>query len=96
MKKRTKSKSPAKSKPRVKKKAAAPRKAAQAKSPSKTALPHPLDGFITAGTRGLGLEVEKSWMKAVRFNLQVTLDLGAMVGEFPLPDDAEPAPVFRA
>ena len=57
---------------------------------------YPLDEFIAAGTRGLGLKVEKSWMKAVRFNLQVTLDLGAMVAEFPLPDDAEPAPVFRA
>jgi hypothetical protein len=95
MKKRTKSKS-ASSKPRTKKKAAAPRKIAKAKSPPKAAASDPLDEFIAAGTRGLGLKVEKSWMKAVRFNLQVTLDLGAMVAEFPLPDDAEPAPVFRA
>ncbi len=41
-------------------------------------------------------KVEKSWMAAVRANLRVTLDQGAMVAEFPLPDDAEPAPVFRA
>jgi 1-carboxybiuret hydrolase subunit AtzG-like protein len=96
MKKRTKSKSPAKSKPSARKKAAPPPKAAVAKSPAKTATSDPLDDFITAGANNLKLKVEKSWMKAVRFNLRVTLDLGAMVGEFPLPDDAEPAPVFRA
>ena len=56
----------------------------------------PTDAYILAGTRALGLKVEKSWLQAVRFNLQVTLDHAAMVAEFPLPDDAEPAPVFRA
>ena len=95
MKKRTKLKS-TKSKPRAKEKAATPRKTAQAKSPPRIATPDPLDGFIAAGTRGLGLKVEKSWMKAVRFNLRVTLDQAALVAAFPLPDDAEPAPVFRA
>jgi hypothetical protein len=35
-------------------------------------------------------------MRAVRANLRVTLDQAAIVAEFPLPDDAEPAPVFRA
>jgi hypothetical protein len=35
-------------------------------------------------------------MRAVSANLRVTLDQAAMVAEFPLPDDAEPAPVFRA
>lgn len=94
MKKRTKLKS-AKSKPRAKKKAATPRNT-KAKSLPQTAAADPLDDFIAAGTRGLGLKVEKSWMRAVRTNLRVTLDLGAMVAEFPLPDDAEPAPVFRA
>jgi hypothetical protein len=29
-------------------------------------------------------------------NLQVTLRHAALVGEFALPDDAEPAPVFEA
>ena len=95
MKKRTKSKPPAKSKSHAKKKAPAG-KTAQAKPPAKATASDPLDDFIMAGTRELGLKIEKSWMRAIRLNLRVTLDLGAAVGEFPLPDDAEPAPVFRA
>ena len=35
-------------------------------------------------------------MPAVRGHLQVTLRLGALVAAFALPDDAEPAPVFKA
>ena len=31
-----------------------------------------------------------------RRQLQVILRHGALVAEFPLPDDAEPAPVFKA
>jgi hypothetical protein len=56
----------------------------------------PLDSWIVAAAPKLGLKVEKSWMAAVRANLRVTLDQGVMVADFPLPDDAEPAPVFRA
>ena len=57
--------------------------------------PDPLDAFILAATGALGLKVEKSWMRAVRGNLRVTLDQAALVAEFALPDDAEPAPVFE-
>jgi hypothetical protein len=32
----------------------------------------------------------------VRANLEVTFRLAGVVAEQPLPDDAEPAPVFRA
>ena len=35
-------------------------------------------------------------MPAVRGNLAVTLRLAALVAAFALPDDAEPAPVFKA
>jgi hypothetical protein len=56
----------------------------------------PLDSWILAAAPGLGLKVEKSWMAAVRTNLRVTLDQGVMVADYPLPDDAEPAPVFQA
>jgi hypothetical protein len=68
-----------------------------AKSPRKAApKTDPLDSWIVAGVQGLGLKVEKSWMAAVRTNLRVTLDQGVMVAQYPLADDAEPAPVFRA
>jgi hypothetical protein len=56
----------------------------------------PLDDFIAAGARALDLEIDKAWMPAVRGHLQVTLRLGALVAAFVLPDDAEPAPVFKA
>jgi Protein of unknown function (DUF4089) len=56
----------------------------------------PLDEFILRAARSLGLTIEPAWMPAVRANLQAALTLGAIVGEFALPDDAEPAPVFRA
>jgi len=56
----------------------------------------PLDDFIAAGARALDLEIDKAWMPAVRGHLQVTLRHGALVAAFALPDDAEPAPVFKA
>jgi hypothetical protein len=55
-----------------------------------------LDDFIAAGARSLDLKIDKAWMPAVRGHLQVTLRLGALVAAFALPDDAEPAPVFKA
>jgi len=56
----------------------------------------PLDDFIAASARALDLEIDEAWMPAVRGHLQVTLRLGALVAAFALPDDAEPAPVFKA
>ena len=57
----------------------------------------PLDDFIAAGARALDLKIDKAWMPAVRSNLAVTLPrLAALVPPFALPDDAEPAPVFKA
>ena len=58
--------------------------------------PDPLDDFIVAAAATLGLPLEDSWKPAVKSNLQVTLAHAAKVDEFKLPDDAEPAPVFRA
>lgn len=55
-----------------------------------------LDALIEAGTRALALPVEPDWTAAIRANLDVTLRLAGLVAEFRLPDDAEPAPLFRA
>jgi hypothetical protein len=46
--------------------------------------------------RVLAIPVEPQWLPAIRANLQVNLRLAALVAEFDLPDEAEPAPVFRA
>ena len=55
-----------------------------------------LDDFIDAAAAALGLPVEPEWKPGIKANLQVTLRVAAMVAEFELPDEAEPAPVFEA
>ncbi len=55
-----------------------------------------LDAMIEAGARALALPVDPDWTAAIRANLDVTLRLAGLVAEFRLPDDAEPAPLFRA
>jgi hypothetical protein len=56
----------------------------------------PLDDFIVASAHTLGLTVRAEWQAAVKANLDVTLKHAALVAEFELPDDAEPAPIFTA
>jgi hypothetical protein len=51
---------------------------------------------VDAAALALGLPIEPPWRPAVKANLQVTLRQAALVTEFPLPDEAEPAPVFGA
>jgi hypothetical protein len=55
-----------------------------------------LDAMIDAAAELLDLEIDSAWKPAVRGNLKVTLALAALVAEFKLPDEIEPAPVFEA
>jgi hypothetical protein len=55
-----------------------------------------LDAFIAAAAQALDLPLEPAWHPAIRFNLDVTFRLAGLIADFPLPDDAEPAPVFTA
>jgi Protein of unknown function (DUF4089) len=55
-----------------------------------------LDRFIETGAAVLDLPVDAAWLPAIRANLKVTLGHAADVAAFDLPDEAEPAPVFRA
>jgi Protein of unknown function (DUF4089) len=55
-----------------------------------------VDYLIDASARALGLPIEPDWKPGIKANLQVALRLAAMVAEFELPDEAEPAPVFEA
>lgn len=76
----------------VKKRAAKPAKrktAAEAKSDL-------LDDFIAAAAKAFDLPTQKAWLPAIKANLRVTLQHATAVGEFKLPDSAEPAPVFKA
>jgi Protein of unknown function (DUF4089) len=55
-----------------------------------------LDDYIAAAARVLELPIDPAWQPAVRANLELTLRLAAVVAEFPLPDEADVAPVFGA
>jgi len=56
----------------------------------------PTDDFLEAAAKALGVPLDAAWKPAIRANLEVTLKLARLVEEFPLPDDAEPAPVYEA
>ena len=62
----------------------------------KAVVGDPLDALVDASARALVLSLEPSWRPTIKTNLEVTLRLAGTVTEFPLPDDAEPAPVFVA
>jgi hypothetical protein len=55
-----------------------------------------LDNLIDASAAALALTIEPGWKPAIKGNLAVTLRLANLVAAFPLPDEAEPAPVFEA
>ena len=55
-----------------------------------------LDGLMDASALILGISIQPEWREAVKANLAATFRMGALVLDFPLPDEAEPAPVFRA
>jgi hypothetical protein len=58
--------------------------------------PDHLDAYIDACAQALGIPIEPDWKGAIRASLEVTFKLAALVAEKELPDDAEPAPVFKA
>ena len=61
-----------------------------------TRKPDPLDAYIDAAAQALSLTIDPAWKGDVRANLDTTFKLAAFVAEKELPDDAEPAPVFKA
>ena len=78
-----------------------PKTPSKARAKGRTKISKPaggdaLDRFIDAAAQALALPVEPAWQPAVRFNLEVTLYAAGLFADFPLPDDAEPAPVFAA
>jgi hypothetical protein len=79
------------------------RKAVRAKKPAKRHAPpaaakaaEGVDGLVAASAHALRLAIDPAWLGGVKFNLQLILKLGALVDEFSLPDNIEPAPVFHA
>jgi hypothetical protein len=68
----------------------------RAKAPRATARRDPLEDFVQGAAHALDLKLEPAWKAAVKTNLEITLHLASLFADFPLPDDAEPAPVFSA
>ena len=68
----------------------------RARSTRKAAGRDPLDAFVDASAHALDLKIEPAWRGTVKANLAVTVALAALFTDFPLPDDAEPAPIFSA
>jgi hypothetical protein len=68
----------------------------RSRPPAATKAPDAIDTLVTANAKALGLTITPAWHKGVAFNLRLILQLGALVDDFKLPDDAEPAPVFHA
>ena len=56
----------------------------------------PLDDYIEAVSKALGLPIADGWKPAVKANLEVSLRLAKLVDDFPLPDETESASVFSA
>jgi Protein of unknown function (DUF4089) len=68
----------------------------RAKTSRKTGARDALDSFVDAAAHALDLKLEPAWKSAVKANLEVTLALAVLFADFPLPDEAEPAPIFSA
>ena len=52
--------------------------------------------LVAANAQALGLDIKPAWRQGVIFNLGLIMRFAALVDEFPLPDDAETAPIYRA
>lgn len=56
----------------------------------------PVATYAEAAASALGLPLEPAWRDNVAFNLRLILSHASLVDEFPLADETEPAPVYRA
>jgi hypothetical protein len=85
-----------KRKARRKPKSARAKRPRPARAAARTRRENSIDAFAAASAQALGLALDPAWHDSVAFNLRLILRHAALVDEFALPDDAEPAPVFHA
>ena len=55
-----------------------------------------LDAVVEAGARLLRIPLREEWLAGVRLHLAMNLRMAHLVADFDLPDDLDPAHVFRA
>ena len=57
--------------------------------------PFDAEAYVDAAAALIGLTIDPAHRPGVVANLERIAQMAALVMEFPLPDEAEPAPVFR-
>ncbi|MCB4768979.1 DUF4089 domain-containing protein [Ancylobacter sp. Lp-2] len=57
--------------------------------------PGDLEAYLDAALALAGLPLESGLRPRVLMHLETALAMGRLVESFPLPDEAEPAPVYR-
>jgi Protein of unknown function (DUF4089) len=73
-----------------------PKRAAAAQQKAAPRQQPDVDAMVAACAQALGLAIEPAWQDSVKFNLRLVLRHAALIDEFPLPDETEPAPIFHA
>jgi hypothetical protein len=53
------------------------------------------EAYVDAAAALIGLSIDPAHRAGVVLNLERIAEMAAMVMEFPLPDETEPAPVFE-
>jgi Protein of unknown function (DUF4089) len=66
------------------------------RQPASAAPPDIIPPLVAAGAQALELTIDPAWRDAVASNLRLILRHAALIDDFELPDDAEPAPIFSA
>ena len=57
--------------------------------------PFDAEAFVDAAAALIGLPIDPAHRPGVVLNMERIAQMAALVMEFPLPDEIEPAPVFR-
>ena len=58
--------------------------------------PDDIDREVAMTAARLGIQLPQTWLPGVREHLLAIRKASDLVDSFPLPDEAEPAPVFEA
>ena len=77
-------------------KAKSARRARPPARPVRGRKPDDVSALAAAGLKALALPAEPAWHAGIAFNLQLLFRHAALIDAFTLPDESEPAPVFRA
>ncbi len=64
--------------------------------PLRARKPDPIETLVAASAQTLAVPLDPAWHDGVKRNLQLLFTHAALVDAFSLPDESEPAPVFRA